>query len=61
MMQQGKFVADALYYYGDHVPNFVRVKTADPAQVMPGYDYDVTGEEVLLTRLRSRKWLADFA
>jgi hypothetical protein len=52
MMQQGKFVADALYYYGDHVPNFVRVKPDDPAQIMPGYDYDVVDEEVLLTRLR---------
>ena len=58
MMQQGKFVADALYYYGDHVPNFVRVKPTDPAQVMPGYDYDVTDEEVLLTRLRVENgWL----
>jgi len=32
LMQQGKFVADALYYYGDHVPNFVRLKAADPAK-----------------------------
>ena len=52
LMQQGLFVADALYYYGDHVPNFVRLKPDDPARVMPGYDYDVTNEEVILTRLR---------
>ena len=51
MMQQGRFVADALYYYGDHVPNFVQLKPTDPAKVMPGFDYDVTDEEVLLTRL----------
>jgi hypothetical protein len=52
MMQQGLFVADVLYYYGDHVPNFVRMKPDDPAKVLPGYDYDVTNEEVLLTRVR---------
>jgi hypothetical protein len=58
MMQQGRFVADALYYYGDHVPNFVQLKPADPAKVMPGFDYDVTDEEVLLTRLSVKEgWL----
>jgi hypothetical protein len=58
MMQQGRFVADALYYYGDHVPNFVRVKPDDPGKVMPGYDYDVTDEEALLTRVRVENgWL----
>jgi len=48
-MQQGRPVADALYYYGDHVPNFVQLKPSDPAKVMPGFDYDVTDEEALLT------------
>jgi len=51
MAQQGHFVADALYYYGDHVPNFVRLKPSDPAGVLPGYDYDVCNEDVLLRRL----------
>jgi hypothetical protein len=51
MMQQGRFVADALYYYGDHVPNFVRMKSSDPAKVMQGFDYDVVNEEVMLTRI----------
>ena len=51
MAQQGHFVADALYYYGDHVPNFVRLKASDPAGVLPGYDYDVCHEDVLLRRV----------
>jgi hypothetical protein len=48
LAQQGEFVADALYYYGDHVPNIATMKESDPAGVLPGYDYDVTNEEVLL-------------
>ncbi len=51
MMQQGKPVADVLYYYGDQVPNFVRLKSDDPAGVLPGYDYDVTDTEALLHRM----------
>ena len=48
LFQQGKFVADVLYYYGDHVPNLVRLKEDDPAGILPGYDYDVTDETILL-------------
>ena len=48
LAQKGKFVADALYYYGDHVPNIATLKESDPAGVLPGYDYDVTNEDVLL-------------
>ncbi len=51
MLQQGVFVADACYYYGDHAPNFAQLKRSDPAHVLPGYDYDVLTEEALLTRL----------
>ena len=51
LLQQGQFVADVCYYYGDHVPNIVRRKQADPASVLPQYDYDVFNEEVLLTRM----------
>ncbi len=50
LMQQGLFVADVAYYYGDHVPNFSQLKKSDPAKILPGYDYDVFTEEVLLTR-----------
>ena len=51
LMQQGLPVSDVLYYYGDNVPNFVRLKRDDPAKVLPGYDYDVTDTEALLQRL----------
>jgi len=53
MAQQGRFVADVAYYYGDHVPNIARRKADDPAGVLPGYDYDVLSEEILL-RLQFR-------
>jgi hypothetical protein len=48
LLQQGQFVADVLYYYGNHVPNIARLKKDDPAKVLPQYDYDVINEEVLL-------------
>ena len=51
MVQQGKFIADVLYYYGDHVPNVARLKEDDPAKVLPGYDYDIT-DEVILQHLK---------
>lgn len=52
LMQRGLPVNDVLYYYGDHIPNFVRLKKDDPAQVLPGYDYDVTNEDALLHVIR---------
>jgi hypothetical protein len=55
MLQQGQFVADVLYFYGDHVPNFARLKRSDPAGALPGYDYDVVTEEALLTRTEVRE------
>jgi len=54
MLQQGLFVADVAYYYGDHVPNFAQLKKSDPAKILPGYDYDVITEEALLTRASVR-------
>ena len=54
MLQQGLFVADVAYYYGDHVPNFAQLKKSDPAHVLPGYDYDAITEEALLTRASVR-------
>ncbi len=52
LLQQGQPVSDVLYYYGDNVPNFVRLKRDDPAKVLPGFDYDVTSTDALLTRMR---------
>jgi alpha-L-rhamnosidase len=51
LLQQGQPVNDVLYYYGDNVPNFVRLKRDDPAQVLSGYDYDVTSTDALLDRI----------
>ncbi len=48
VVQEGEFVADVLYYYGDHVPNVFPFKHSDPAEILPGYDYDVTDENILL-------------
>jgi hypothetical protein len=51
LLQQGRFVADACYYYGDQVPNFAQLKSSDPAKVLPGYDYDVIDAQALLSRM----------
>ena len=51
LLQQGRAVNDVLYFYGDEVPNFARLKHDDPAKVLPGYDYDVTDEDALLRTL----------
>lgn len=51
LLQQGDFVADVCVYSGDHVPNIPGRKQQDPAGILPGYDYDVFNEEVLLTRM----------
>jgi hypothetical protein len=48
IVQNGTFIADVLYYYGDHIPNVFPYKHSDPAGAMPGFDYDVTNEDVLL-------------
>jgi len=48
IVQQGRFVADVLYYYGDHVPNIAVNKGFNQAGSLPGYDYDVTNEDILL-------------
>lgn len=54
LLQQGLFVADVAYYYGDHVPNFTQLKSRDPAKILPGYDYDVVTAEVILERMSVR-------
>lgn len=51
LLQQGLFVADVCYYYGDQGFNFVPPKHVDPSLGF-GYDYDVLNAEVLSQRLR---------
>lgn len=50
MLQQGVFVADVLYYYGDDVPNFVFLKE-DMPELNFGYDWDKCSKDVILNRL----------
>jgi (4-O-methyl)-D-glucuronate---lignin esterase len=52
LLQQGLPVSDVLYFYGENVPSFVRLKADDPAGVLPGYDYDVINRQALLERAR---------
>lgn len=49
LVQNGRFVADALYYYGDHVPNVLPYKHSDIAGTLPGYDFDAIDENALLS------------
>jgi hypothetical protein len=53
LLQQGLFVGDVLYYYGDQAPNFVAPKHVDPS-LGRGFDYDVTNSDVLLHRIAVR-------
>lgn len=50
LLQQGLFVADVLYYYGDDVPNFVFLKEEFP-ELNFGYDWDKCSKDVILNRL----------
>ena len=62
LLQQGLFVGDVCYYYGDHAPNFVPNRYDEhPPDFTPqrrldpslgyGYDYDVTNTDVLVNRM----------
>lgn len=53
LLQRGQFVADVLYYYGDDGMNFVGPRK-NPSTLGPGYDYDVTNADALLTRFTVR-------
>ena len=54
LLQQGHFVGDVCYYYGDQAPNFVKPKHVDPS-LGYGYDYDVVNSEVILNRMDTKK------
>ncbi|MCK5174226.1 MAG: hypothetical protein KAR47_12610, partial [Planctomycetes bacterium] len=56
MLQQGMFVADVAYYYGDKAPNFWPFFASVPEKPMLdglgyGYDYDVINSDVILNRM----------
>lgn len=51
LLQQGRFVGDVCFYYGDQAFNFVPPKHVIP-ELGFGYDYDVANPEVILTRMR---------
>jgi hypothetical protein len=51
LLQQGKFVADAIFYKGDNLGDGEPVKMNHPT-LGDGYDYDCSNADVLLTRMR---------
>jgi hypothetical protein len=51
LLQQGHAFNDVLYFYGDEVPNFIRLKHDDPAHILPGFDYDGASEDALFHSL----------
>jgi len=51
LLQQGLFVADVCYFYGEDVPNFVPAKTHMQPPLPPGYDCDTINAEALLGRM----------
>jgi len=51
LLQQGLFVADLCYFYGEDVPNFVPAKTHMRPPLPPGYDCDCVNADVLLNRM----------
>ncbi len=56
LLQQGQFVADACYYYGDQAPNFFPLFHDVPEKprlkgLGNGYDFDVINTDVLINRM----------
>ncbi|HSF46097.1 MAG TPA: glycosyl hydrolase, partial [Chitinophagaceae bacterium] len=56
LLQQGLFVADACYYYGDQSPNFFPLFHDVPEKprikgLGKGYDFDVVNTDVILNRM----------
>jgi len=61
MLQQGLFVADVCFYYGDQAPNrgpsergLRQIKPDAEPTLRPGYEYDMTSAEVILTRMDTK-------
>lgn len=53
LLQQGNFVGDVAFYYGDKAPNFVPAKQV-PASLGYGYDYDVVNTDAILNKMQVR-------
>lgn len=56
MLQQGLFVADVAYYYGDQAPNFWPLFANVPEKPLldglgAGFDYDVVNSDVIVNRM----------
>ena len=51
LLQQGLPSVDVLEFYGDNVPNFTQRKGKNTAKSLPGYDYDVASQSVLLNQI----------
>jgi hypothetical protein len=49
LLQQGRFVADVLYYYGDD-SNIVALFTEHPPQIPAGYNFDYVNSDALKTQ-----------
>jgi hypothetical protein len=50
MLQQGNFIGDVAFYYGDRAPNFVGPKRTYTT-LGDGYDYDVVNSDIILHRM----------
>jgi hypothetical protein len=50
MLQQGKFIADAIFYNGDNIGDGEPMKVIHPT-LGEGYDYDLSNTDMLLTRM----------
>ena len=53
MMQQGRFVADFIYYYGEDTNVTAQFSRSEP-DVPFGYRYDFVGPEALMNEIRAR-------
>ncbi len=52
MLQQGRFVADVLWYYGENT-NITALYTHSQPEVPAGYNWDYVGPEALLSEIRA--------
>ncbi|HZZ45178.1 MAG TPA: glycosyl hydrolase [Tepidisphaeraceae bacterium] len=50
LLQQGHFVADVCYYYGEGAPVTVQIDKLTPT-IPAGYDFDACNKEILLSRM----------